>query len=129
MKIIDFTYFRIARFLNGRLKNWKNASIALITVIQISIITYPIITIYSFNENDKNIANTLTNYGIIFCIVLYLFNIIRYSKMGQYDKLSFQYELLAIGLRRFHGIITVIMVVLSFFYAPIALALAGAKLQ
>lgn len=128
MKIIDFTYYRIASFLCGKIKNWKYASIALITLIEISLLSYPLITIYSFNDMTY-IVSKLSIYISILFIITYMVNIYHYDKVDKYDKIKNQYVLLKVWVKRLHGIITIVLVFLSFFYAPIALVLAGAKLQ
>lgn len=128
MKAFDFTYYRIAKFLKGKIRNWSNASIALVTLIQVSLVTYPSVTLYAFNDR-LNFAAELSTYGLILCAIAYILNMIRYSDPGRYDIISIQYGLLKDGMKRLHGVITAIFVFISFFYAPIALVLAGAKLQ
>lgn len=75
------------------------------------------------------IVSKLSIYISILFIITYMVNIYQYDKVDKYDKIKNQYVLLKVWVKRSHGIITIVLVFLSFFYAPIALVLAGAKLQ
>lgn len=128
MKLFDYSYYRIALFLKYKIKNWHNATVVLISLIQTSILTYPLITILKLNGQMRHISNVAIG-GMILFILLSVVNEFRYSGMRIYEIKRKQNEDYKSSLSCLYGIIISVILVLVFFYAPILFMLTGAKLQ
>ena len=126
MRLSDYTYYRISLCMKNKIKNWKNSSIVLISLLQTSIILYPIITILKFNDH-ANLISAVGIAGMILFIIISILNEYRYSMSSVNNGMKTMHDRMSSNLKKIYGFIIALLLFLVFFYAPVLMLMTGAK--
>lgn len=123
MKLFDYIFYRITEFYSTISKDISDLIIGptIVSIIQMLNILSILLILSLFNRNifllfDKEYFNSTKTILLIPLTVLFAYNIYRYSKINDFDKLKNKWGNDNINIRKRKTWIIIIYIILSLFF-------------